>query len=355
MKKRMALLMLAALALLPVAADVQWLEREYDFGLMKEIAGPVTGRARFVNTGPEAVTVISARPSCGCTEATYPHSPVEPGDTAVITFTYDPAGRPGRFDKSVKVRFADGRRQNIRIIGNVLGTPESLAQFYPVEAGPFRLSEDRVMLGNVARDKASTGFVNMCNQLVDSVPVTVRSNDPALKLTLSERKAGPGDIVTVGIYFDSHRRGHPGPFDIPLTISATAPDGTPHEHVVRVAGTVVPQRKAVSARELAKAPVAVAAPPVIDLGNFTAGPIEFASNIVNDGNSQLEILSVWCDAAQVKVGKYPQKIKPGKTGRITLTLDVSEVPVGAFRTFVNVATNDPVNPLLKLPVGGIRE
>ena len=115
--------MLAGLAVMQASGEVRWLETKYDFGLMKEAAGS------------EAVNVLDAKPSCGCTGATYPQDPVMPGDTAVITFTYDPAGRPGRFDKTIKVRFDNGRREVIRIVGNVLGTPESLAQFYPVEAG----------------------------------------------------------------------------------------------------------------------------------------------------------------------------------------------------------------------------
>ena len=189
--------MLAGLAVMQASGEVRWLETKYDFGLMKEAAGPKTGQARFVNTGSEAVNVLDAKPSCGCTGATYPQDPVMPGDTAVITFTYDPAGRPGRFDKTIKVRFDNGRREVIRIVGNVLGTPESLAQFYPVEAGSLRLSDSKLIAGTVTMGKSPSLFVNAYNTLNDSVRVKAHTDAKGVKLKLSENAAGPGDIVTL--------------------------------------------------------------------------------------------------------------------------------------------------------------
>lgn len=46
--------MLLALLVPAVArGEIVWLEKEYDFGLMKEEAGPKTGSVRLVNTGPK--------------------------------------------------------------------------------------------------------------------------------------------------------------------------------------------------------------------------------------------------------------------------------------------------------------
>ena len=45
-------------------AGIQWIEKNHDFGLMKEILGPQTGVSRFVNTGNTPISVIDARPSC---------------------------------------------------------------------------------------------------------------------------------------------------------------------------------------------------------------------------------------------------------------------------------------------------
>ena len=112
---------LSAFSASPVSS-VRWLEKDYDFGLMKEVAGPKTGQSRFVNAGRDTL----------CTTA---------GPTAVIRYTYDPAMRPGKFAKHVRVNLSDGTHASIAIKGNVLGTPESLSTLYPVEAGMLRLSK----------------------------------------------------------------------------------------------------------------------------------------------------------------------------------------------------------------------
>lgn len=338
----------AALAVANAAGEVRWLETKYDFGLMKEAAGPKTGQARFVNTGTEAVNVLDAKPSCGCTGATYPQDPVMPGDTAVITFTYDPAGRPGRFDKTIKVRFDNGRREVIRIVGNVLGTPESLAQFYPVEAGSLRLSDSRLIAGTVTMGKSPSLFVNAYNTLNDSVRVKAHTDAKGVKLKLSENAAGPGDIVTLAVYFDTRAWGKPGPFDVPVTLGAEGEPGTE----IRLVGEVVPVRRAAGSKELEKAPVCVAAPPTIDLGIIGTAPVQCECVLLNEGKSVLNVGNVWAASPALKIKSYPEKLKPGKSGKLQMELDPAQLRGGAFRQEVKVATDDPVNPLLSVWVSG---
>ena len=157
--KRSVLAALCAAAALAATADpvpvasIRWIDRDFDFGLMKEQAGPKTGSSRFVNLGPDTVSVFSVKPSCGCTSAEFSDAPVAPGDTAVVSYTYDPHMRPGKFDKSVKVRLSNGDRYSIRITGNVLGTPESLATLFPVDAGEMRLTDAVINAGEVTFGK----------------------------------------------------------------------------------------------------------------------------------------------------------------------------------------------------------
>ena len=143
---------LAIAALLPLAASAQleWLATDYDFGTMKEIAGPKTGSVRFVNRGDKPVVINQVRPSCGCTGADYTEGQIAPGDTATVSFTYNPKGRPGRFEKTVKVYVGeDNERTAIKIRGTVIGAPETLQTSYPVEVGPLRLSQRILTAGDV--------------------------------------------------------------------------------------------------------------------------------------------------------------------------------------------------------------
>lgn len=218
--------MLLALLVPAVArGEIVWLEKEYDFGLMKEEAGPKTGSVRLVNTGPEEAVITGARPSCGCTGVAYPDDPIAPGDTVKFSFTYNPLGRPGRFEKSIRVYIGDFDIATIRIRGNVLGTPESLSTLYPVEAGPLRLSEKRMAAGEVTYGKTRHFFLNGYNQTADTIRPSWVSDDPSLSVSSSSEAVGPGDIVTLSFYFNSRQRTEMGPLEIPVRIISDSKPG----------------------------------------------------------------------------------------------------------------------------------
>lgn len=347
--------LLLAAAAFTARGEIVWLESSYDFGLMKEIAGPRTGSVRFVNRGPGEVTVVAARPSCGCTSSTYPEEPVAPGDTATITFTYDPDRLPGRFDKTVKVRFADGARKTIRITGNVLGAPESVARYYPAAIGSLCMDTDRVLLGNVTAGRLPASFVKIYNQSTDSISAAASSACKALSHDLSASKAGPGDILTLALTLDTRAYATPGPFEIPVQITETASGGETSSRTIRVTGTIIPARPAVLPADLSKAPRAVAIPPMCDLGNLQGDAVSVQLHILNEGKKQLNVIRVWSDNPALVVTDTPKTVKSGHNADISGTLDLRALRTGPFRFDVNVATDDPVNPLLKYTVAGIKE
>jgi len=146
----------------------------------------------------------------------------------VVSYTYDPHMRPGKFDKSVKVRLSNGDRYSIRITGNVLGTPESLATLFPVDAGEMRLTDAVINAGEVTFGKSPVFFFNAYSMPLDSISPAVRSASPGLVVKPSKPKAGPGDIVTYSLGFDSRRHGVYGHVDIPVEFKADpASDASP--------------------------------------------------------------------------------------------------------------------------------
>lgn len=199
-------------------AEIVWLEKIYDFGLFKEEAGPTTGHTRFVNTGPEEVCITGMRPSCGCTSADYPKDPIQPGDTATVSFTYDPKGRPGKFEKSVRVYVGDSDTYLIKIRGNVLGTPESLSTLYPVVAGPLRLTTANLFGGEVKKGTSRHFFVNGYNHTSDTIRPKIVSPNKALSVVASSEDIGPGDIVAFSFYLNTRELPDTGMIDIPVRI-----------------------------------------------------------------------------------------------------------------------------------------
>lgn len=123
MKKYLLIILTAVFTALAVTAattaKVKFATKNHDFGYVRENGGAVTCYFEFENIGTEPLIVISARASCGCTKPTYPKKPVGPGEKAKIGVTYNPANRPGAFDKTVTIRTNAGTSY-LRVKGTVI-------------------------------------------------------------------------------------------------------------------------------------------------------------------------------------------------------------------------------------------
>ena len=101
-------------------ASIQFATKTFDFGVIREKGGPVSHEFEFVNKGDGNLLILKATAECGCTRPSYPEKPVPPGKSGKLKVTYNPAGRPGGFDKVVTVTTnGNPRKVRIKIRGTV--------------------------------------------------------------------------------------------------------------------------------------------------------------------------------------------------------------------------------------------
>ena len=94
---------LAAVAMMAQNPVITFEKTEHDFGKINEADGRVSVVFSFKNEGMAPLVLSNVRASCGCTTPTWTKEPVEPGQSGSITVTYNPNGRPGRFQKTVTI------------------------------------------------------------------------------------------------------------------------------------------------------------------------------------------------------------------------------------------------------------
>lgn len=349
----LSFLLFCSLTIAEVSAQsIQWIEKDHDFGLMPEVAGPRTGHSRFVNTGSTPVSIIDVKPSCGCTSAEFTDEPIAPGDTAVISYTYDPTMRPGRFLKSVKVRLSDNSRHQIVIEGNVLGTPESLATLYPEDAGDMRLTESVVNLGQVKFGRSPIHFINAYS--LASEPINPAMTSPSAHLTVSpsDSLANPGDVITYSIILDTRRMGKYGPVEIPLTFRSK-PDAAPT--VIPLRANVIPDKEYLLKRQGDKHPACTLSTKTVEIYNASDAKGNLSFQIINQGDAPLNILRIWADSKALDFDYNHKEIKPGKKSDVKISLRPEELPSSPGRITITVITDDPDRPLqtITAPISNI--
>lgn len=83
-------------------ARITYAEPEFDFGEVKEGA-VVEHQFKFTNTGKVPLTILNARSSCGCTIPEWPHDPVPPGGSGVITAKFNTEGKIREQKKTIYI------------------------------------------------------------------------------------------------------------------------------------------------------------------------------------------------------------------------------------------------------------
>lgn len=90
--------------------------KEHDFGKINEKDGNVTYVFVFTNKGNAPLVINRVQASCGCTTPTWTKEPIEAGKKGIIKVTYNTAGRPGVFTKTITVYTNDAQEQTVLLI-----------------------------------------------------------------------------------------------------------------------------------------------------------------------------------------------------------------------------------------------
>ena len=330
-----------------VSAQVRWLNQENDFGAFSEDLGSVDTQFLMVNDTDKPVKIVDARATCGCTVPRYPKGEIAPGDTAAVTVTYHATQRPGKFTKYVYVKTSDNPsvQRTLTIIGTVIGSTATIRSRYPADAGPMKLHADQAYFGEVKKGKLKTIFIEAYNQSEDSVQPALLDLPVYITGTVKPEKVGPGEIAQIALTLNSYKvpewginetkfKFRPAEGQEPVELTASV-------IITEDFSTLTPGQKV-------NAPVCKVEPDKVDLGEIsaTADPIKVEFEVHNTGKSPLIIRRVQSiDPAIVSAVLKSDKIKAGKSTKLTLMVDHSKAANDFVNARVTLISNSPDNPL----------
>ena len=110
-----ALMMTVGIAKAQKKAVISAKETTHNFGEILEKDGKITYTFEMVNKGDGPLVITRVIASCGCTTPEWTKEPVAPKGKAKVKITYNPAGRPGPFAKSISV-YSNGKEGSLRLM-----------------------------------------------------------------------------------------------------------------------------------------------------------------------------------------------------------------------------------------------
>lgn len=352
--KKISLAAIAILSSLASQAEARWLENLHDFGAFDENDGRVTCSFRFVNDGTEPISITAARATCGCTIPSYSRSEILAGDTARIDVTYDPTGRPGRFDKKVYINLSDGSpRTTLRITGVVIGSSNTLRSRYPVDAGPIKMRSSVMAFGDVTKGQTKAIFFEVYNASTDTVTPQWENLPPYIHATTVMASIPPGEQTSYAMTFTADKTDLYG---IVTDTIAIRPSPASEPSSIDCVANLNENFSRLTPGQRANAPVISTDTESVDFGTFD--PTATASRkftITNRGKDQLILRRVYTADPGVSVNTDRTVIKKGQKACVTVTVDPSAIHSELLNARIAIISNDPGNPTMTIRAVGIKQ
>lgn len=362
MRNVLTIALIAITALIAAAQPATtWLERQHDFGVFLEQDGKVTCQMRVVNTGDEPLLIIKAQAGCGCTAINFPETPIQPGDTATVSITYNPSDRPGQFAKQALIfTNTTPKRTVLEISGNVIPTNATLDKQYPLQAGSLRISQANIPMGELVKGKNKTEFLSAYNASTDTLLVSVTGGGAHINPAVVPDTVPPARVTALTVHYLSGNAPLWGLNVDTLTLACqplrSSGSATPGTAQVMVMAQVLEDFSHLTDRQRQEAPVVnVDCGDRLDFGNMTAGDVVTRTfTITNKGKSPLIIRRLWAPQGEgIRINAKKTEVKPRKTTDVTVTVDTSKQHDDLLNVPLTLMTNDPDNPRVTIRLMGI--
>ena len=350
------LLSITAMAQQPV---ITFNETTHDFGKINEADGRVTTIFEFKNEGMIPLVLTNVKASCGCTTPKWTREPIEPGATGEITVTYNPNGRPGRFQKTVTVTSnASEATLRLYIKGEVIPKPANPVEKYPVKMGELRIKQRSWNFGQLLKvegDKTcSIEYANTTDQPIKVQVETLFDDEAYVTAMASLNEIKPGETGQIKIALDPLKCLVWGPFDTKVYVVVNGERKHTDEFAITLKANIREDFSNMTVEQQQQAPI-FGYTSTIDAGTVKAGKKSNTKlTLTNAGINPLIIRRIITDGT-ITIAAPKAAIKGGKKHDAAMTINAVGLAAGNYTRTITVITNDPKRSVIKINVNWVVE
>jgi hypothetical protein len=332
-------------------AAISFNEMSFSFGEVQETGGLQTHKFEFTNTGGEPLIIQNVSTSCGCTTPEWTKEPVMPGQKGFVSAAYNPAGRPGQFEKYITVQAnTDPPTLKLTINGNVAPNPATVETEYAFAFGPIRMNMNHLSFGTVNKGQIQVKEVAIINTSAEPQTVKLENVPPHLSVKVVPATLGPNQKGVIEITYNSAKKDDWGFIIDRMDIFINGV--TENVNKLIVSADIQENFTNISPADRANAAKINFAQNTFDFGKIKQGEsVSFEYNFTNTGKSNLFIRKVTAACGCTAAVTTADMIPPGKSGIIKTTFN-SAGKTGTQNKTITVITNDPENPKVILWIKG---
>ena len=343
---------LAAVAMMAQDPVITFEKTEHDFGKINEADGRVSVVFEFKNEGMAPLVLSNVRASCGCTTPTWTREPVEPGKTGSITVTYNPNGRPGRFQKTVTITSnATEPTKKVYIKGEVIPKSAKPVNKYTIAVGDLSMKSKTLDLGTIKHGEQKNGELEYANLTKENHKVELATNPAESYLinqvTLAEPK--PEEVGKFIFALDTKNTKLYGPYEFNAYVVVDGKKQINDTYKLTIKANVEEDFSNMTVEQKQQAPILEVAD--ANAGKIAAGKtIKYVIPFLNIGVNPLEVRRVYCADNRLKVKAAKPTVKSGKKGAIAVDINAKALEKGAYSREIVLITNDYKNPVKRIKI-----
>lgn len=279
------------------------------------------------NEGTQDLIISDARPSCGCTVASFDKT-VKPGQSGKISASVDTKNFSGPITKTVSVISNDPEHPQLNL------TIKAIVKPY-VELEPQQF----IRFSAVKGDSAENSLVLISTEK-GFHPTVAQTAQPYVKAEITP--AGDKDKV-------AGRAGEQ--FRLHVTLEPSAPEGLLNVPIKIKTGVEKQPELDIPVSGIVRQRIAVT-PAVVQFGNFTPGKDAISRNVIVTNNKPSEAVRVL--KAESSVSGINVEVVPMTEGvNYTVVLKPKEgLKKGAFEGKVKIFTSDKEKATIEVPISG---
>ena len=327
---------------------------EHDFGKINEADGRVSVVFKFKNEGMAPLVLSNVRASCGCTTPTWTKEPIEPGKTGTITVTYNPNGRPGRFQKTVTITSnATEPTKKVYIKGEVIPKQAKPANQYTVEVGELNMKTKMLDLGTITKGVAKSGELEYTNLKKEDHKVELATNaatDALLGYQISLQTVKPNEVGKFIFFINPKEEKLYGPVEVNAYVVVDGKKDLSDSYKLTIKANIVEDFSKLTPEQKQNAPI-LEVEDSFNAGKIAAGKAyKYVFPIKNSGVNPLLVRRAYCNDKQVTAKVNKASVKSGKKGAISLDINAKDMKPGSYSREIVVITNDYMNPIKRVKV-----
>jgi hypothetical protein len=345
--------MLLSMAAMAQNAVLEFNKTTHDFGKINEADGRVTTVFVCENKGMKPLVLTNVKASCGCTTPKWTKEPIGPGMKGEITVTYNPSGRPGRFQKSITVT-SNASEEPIRLYikGEVI--PKPAQPTYAHKVGSLSLQKNMANLGSLTKGLTKTAEIEYANNTDKPIKVDIlfETSKVYWKPYISATTVQPKSTGKLQVTLVSKECPLYGPVDTKIYFVV---DGVAYKNAseaITFKADVKEDFSKLTTAQKQQAPI-IEMTSSVNAGTIAAGKkVSHKTVMKNVGINTMLIRRAYSNDSRVVVVP-PKSIKGGKTGEVRIDINTAGLKPAQYSREVTIITNDPKKPIHKVKVNWV--